>query len=223
MRASSPGSSRLWPHQGGHQAAGRLSRCGRVSGRAAAEGRGPAVPRPSAPHAESGHTGLPAPGNIRDTRVCQLRGVWWVHTDEEPPVRGGLPLLGPRSAHYSPNLQNVWQNLILDHIAPAQYWHDPEDVQEYRGVSKFLALLNNEGNMHGSSLQSNLSKLANFVMVAWRNDTFIKPKVGKMYSISIMQFMWSFTLCSAADFISFRILWGWTEQQGGTFGRIRYL
>ena len=32
--------------------------------------------------------------------------------------------------------------------------------------------------MHKASLQSDLSELTNFVMVAWRNDTFIKPQVG---------------------------------------------
>ena len=36
--------------------------------------------------------------------------------------------------------------------------------------------------MHSSRLQSSLSDLANFVMVAWRNDTFIKPQVGCFFS-----------------------------------------
>ena len=80
----------------------------------------------------------------------------------------------------------VWQQLpktclndFSEHIAPAQYWHDPINAETYRDVSKYLALINNERNMHKSSLQSDLSELlSNFVMVAWRNDTFIKPKVG---------------------------------------------
>ena len=69
-------------------------------------------------------------------------------------------------------------NNFSEHIAPAQYWHDPINAETYRDVSKYLALINNEENMHRSSLQSDLSELANFVMVAWRKDTFIKPKVG---------------------------------------------
>ena len=70
-------------------------------------------------------------------------------------------------------------NYLSEHIAPAQYWHDPINVETYRDVSKYLALINNEENMHKSSLQSDLSELSNFVMAAWRNETFIKPMVGR--------------------------------------------
>ena len=98
--------------------------------------------------------------------------------DEEPPVGGRLPLLGPRCDKICKKLCDN-PNYLSEHIAPAQYWHDPLNVETYRDVSKYLVLINNEGNMHKSSLQSDLSELSNFVMVAWRNDTFIKPLVGR--------------------------------------------
>ena len=57
--------------------------------------------------------------------------------------------------------------------------------------------------MHRSSLQSDLSELANFVMVAWRNDTFIKPKVGKMY--------YTLVLCNSYDLLQISSHFGYYE------------
>ena len=112
--------------------------------------------------------------------IRTFRCVWRVCNDEEPPVRGRLPLLGPRCDWWDlPKNPCDSPNYFSEHIAPAQYWHDPINAETYRDVSKYLALINNEGNMHRSSLQSDLSELSNFVMVAWRNDTFIKPRVGR--------------------------------------------
>ena len=73
---------------------------------------------------------------------------------------------------------------LLDLVAPAQYWHDPLRAEEYKKHSKYLAILNNQIDNKDSQMKENLSKLENFVMIKWANDTFVKPRVKDMNGIS---------------------------------------
>ena len=69
-------------------------------------------------------------------------------------------------------------------MAPAQYWHDPLRAEEYKKHSKYLAILNNQIDNKDSQMKENLSKLENFVMIKWANDTFVKPRVKEMNGMS---------------------------------------
>ena len=67
--------------------------------------------------------------------------------------------------------------MLLDLIAPAQYWHDPLQNEKYQEMSKYLAVINNDNNVKNDTIRNNFKQLENFVMIQWSNDTFIKPKV----------------------------------------------
>ena len=66
--------------------------------------------------------------------------------------------------------------LISDLIAPAQYWHDPLATEKYKKGSHFLSEINNEIVEKHEAYKDNLANLDNFVMIKWKNDTFVKPK-----------------------------------------------
>ena len=66
---------------------------------------------------------------------------------------------------------------FLDLIAPAQYWHDPLQAEKFREMSKYLAIINNDQDQKNETIKENLIQLENFVMIQWKNDTFIKPQV----------------------------------------------
>ena len=65
-----------------------------------------------------------------------------------------------------------------DLIAPAQYWHDPLQEQQFKDISKFLAIVNNQQDVRNETIKNNFMKLENFVMILWKDDTFIIPKVS---------------------------------------------
>ena len=69
-----------------------------------------------------------------------------------------------------------------DLLAPAQYWQDPWRGEDFKKYSKYLAIVNNQRDAKNPRLKENLLKLDNFVLVAWENDTFIKPKVTLIWS-----------------------------------------
>jgi len=64
---------------------------------------------------------------------------------------------------------------IQNHLAQAEYWHDPLNEQEYKEKSVFLADINQENKVN-DSYRVNLMKLQNFVMVKFSEDTMVDPK-----------------------------------------------
>ena len=44
-------------------------------------------------------------------------------------------------------------------------------------MSKYLAIINNDQDQKNDTIKENLTQLENFVMIQWKNDTFIKPQV----------------------------------------------
>lgn len=65
---------------------------------------------------------------------------------------------------------------IQDLIAPAQYWHDPLTPEKYKEGSHFLAEINNAKSTKHAAYRNSLARLDNFVMILWKNDTFVKPR-----------------------------------------------
>ncbi|XP_069688070.1 palmitoyl-protein thioesterase 1 [Periplaneta americana] len=91
----------------------------------------------------------------------------------------GLPHCGYPSkwCDYIRELLNIgaYWSWVQEALVQAEYWHDPLNEEEYRKYSIFLADINNE-NMKNITYIKNLSKLKNFVMVKFNNDTIVAPK-----------------------------------------------
>ena len=71
--------------------------------------------------------------------------------------------------------------IILDLIAPAQYWHDPFNHTDFLNGSIYLADINNERDVKRDDYKENLLRLENFVMVRWRDETTIIPAASSQF------------------------------------------
>lgn len=70
----------------------------------------------------------------------------------------------------------VWSEYVQSRLVPAQYYRNIEDYENYLEHSNFLADINNERDAKNATYKKNLSKLDNFVMVVFENDTTVIPK-----------------------------------------------
>lgn len=61
-----------------------------------------------------------------------------------------------------------------EQIAPATFWHDPNDESAYHKSSSFLAHINNENHINPEYIE-NLASLKKFVLVQYNDDTSIIP------------------------------------------------
>lgn len=61
-----------------------------------------------------------------------------------------------------------------EQIAPATFWHDPNDEVAYQKTSSFLALINNENHINPDFIE-NLASLKKFVLVQYDDDKSIIP------------------------------------------------
>jgi palmitoyl-protein thioesterase len=59
---------------------------------------------------------------------------------------------------------------------PAQYYRNPNDLENYLEHSNFLADINNERNVKNQTYKENLIKLENFVMYLFKDDATVIPK-----------------------------------------------
>lgn len=69
---------------------------------------------------------------------------------------------------------------IQSEIVPAQYWHDPNDEDNYKAKSIFLADINNEQKVN-QSYKDNLSKLEKLILVQFGADTVVQPKESSWF------------------------------------------
>lgn len=83
---------------------------------------------------------------------------------------------------YVRKLLNIgaYANFVQNHVAQAEYWHDPLNEDEYKAKSIFLADINNE-NAFNESYKTNLQKLANFVMIMFTEDKMVQPKESEWF------------------------------------------
>ena len=77
--------------------------------------------------------------------------------------------------------KHAYTDIFQDLIAPAQYWHDPLQEQEFTDISKYLAIINNQQDVMNETIKNNFLNLKNFVMILWKDDTFIIPKVYQFW------------------------------------------
>lgn len=75
----------------------------------------------------------------------------------------------------------AYTDFIQNHLAQAEYWHDPLNEEEYRQKSVFLAEINNE-NIKNITYKTNLKKLNNLVLVKFANDTMVEPKESEWFA-----------------------------------------
>jgi palmitoyl-protein thioesterase len=69
-----------------------------------------------------------------------------------------------------------WSALVQGKVVPAQYFRDPEAMQEYLENSNWLADVNNEREMKNVTYKENLKSLERFVMFMFRDDETVVPK-----------------------------------------------
>jgi palmitoyl-protein thioesterase len=61
-------------------------------------------------------------------------------------------------------------------VVPAQYYRDPEKLEDYLNHSAFLADVNNERKLKNSTYKKNLSSLDRLVMYMFSEDETVIPK-----------------------------------------------
>jgi palmitoyl-protein thioesterase len=71
---------------------------------------------------------------------------------------------------------NTWSDFVQSRLVPAQYYRNPNDLEKYLEHSNFLADINNERGAKNETYKENLSKLENFVMYLFEDDTTVIPK-----------------------------------------------
>ncbi|KAH6673809.1 Alpha/Beta hydrolase protein [Halenospora varia] len=71
---------------------------------------------------------------------------------------------------------NTWSSFIQNKLVPAQYFRDPNQLDDYLEYSNFLADINNERKVKNEKYKENLEKLERFVMYLFEDDTTVIPK-----------------------------------------------
>lgn len=69
-----------------------------------------------------------------------------------------------------------WSALVQSRVVPAQYFRDPEQIDEYLEHSNWLADVNNEREEKNKTYKSNLETLERFVMFMFADDETVVPK-----------------------------------------------
>lgn len=77
---------------------------------------------------------------------------------------------------------NTWSSFVQSRLVPAQYYRNPEDMGNYLEHSNFLADINNERPIKNLRYKEKLSKLENFVMYLFDEDTTVIPKESAWFS-----------------------------------------
>ncbi|KAI9718615.1 MAG: hypothetical protein M1812_004066 [Candelaria pacifica] len=77
---------------------------------------------------------------------------------------------------------NRWSEFLQSRVVPAQYYRDPEDLENYLEFSNFLASVNNERDTKNTTYRENLIDLERFVMYVFADDTTVVPKETGWFS-----------------------------------------
>lgn len=71
---------------------------------------------------------------------------------------------------------NTWSSFVQSRLVPAQYFRDPEQLEDYLEYSNFLADINNERKLKNQTYKENLEKLERFTMILFDDDKTVVPK-----------------------------------------------
>lgn len=69
-----------------------------------------------------------------------------------------------------------WSSFVQSQVVPAQYYRNPEDLENYLAYSNFLADINNERDVKNPTYKANLKTLERFAMYMFRDDVTVIPK-----------------------------------------------
>ena len=70
----------------------------------------------------------------------------------------------------------TWSNFVQTKLIPAQYYRDPEDLDQFLEYSNFLADINNERTEKNKTYVENMKKLERFAMYIFDDDATVVPK-----------------------------------------------
>ncbi|KAI1983158.1 hypothetical protein LOZ53_005985 [Ophidiomyces ophidiicola] len=76
----------------------------------------------------------------------------------------------------------VWSNFVQSGFVPAQYFRNPEQLDQYLQHSNFLADVNNERTVKNAKYRQNLMSLNKFVMYMFKDDKMVKPKQSSHFA-----------------------------------------
>ena len=71
---------------------------------------------------------------------------------------------------------NKWSNFAQGSLVPAQYFRDPENLDQYLEHSNFLADINNEREHKNKTYASRIASLNKLVMFVFEDDVTVQPK-----------------------------------------------
>ena len=77
---------------------------------------------------------------------------------------------------------NAWGSFSQSRLVPAQYYRDPEDLNNYFEYSNFLADINNERMAKNETYKENIKKLGRFAMFMFADDTTVVPKESAFFA-----------------------------------------
>lgn len=111
----------------------------------------------------------------------------YIERCNNPPVFNFISWAGPQDGQFGTPYVNIeWiDNLLATapyrpdvqrSFAPAQYWKDPYNLDEYLAKATFLPDLNNEGPTKNMTYRQNILSLKNVVLVYGTTDTVIVPR-----------------------------------------------
>ena len=76
----------------------------------------------------------------------------------------------------------TWSDFVQKNLVPAQYYRDPDDLDNYLEYSNFLADINNERKVKNQSYIANMKKLEHFAMYIFDDDKTVVPKWSGWFS-----------------------------------------
>ncbi|KAI1330868.1 palmitoyl-protein thioesterase 1 [Xylariaceae sp. FL0255] len=71
---------------------------------------------------------------------------------------------------------NTWAQWVQSRLVPAQYFRDPNDLDNYLEHSNFLADINNERETKNETYAKNIASLENLVLYLFEDDKTVIPK-----------------------------------------------
>ncbi|KAL1213993.1 hypothetical protein V5N11_007355 [Cardamine amara subsp. amara] len=120
--------------------------------------------------------------------------------DDGPPVHNYISLAGPHAGIASvpycdlivdvcseindiiKKYLNIYSDYVQDHVAPAGYIKNLEDIKNYLHGSKYLPKLNNEKpDQRNSTYKDRFTSLQNLVLVMFELDVVIVPKESSWF------------------------------------------
>jgi palmitoyl-protein thioesterase len=76
----------------------------------------------------------------------------------------------------------TWSDFVQSRLVPAQYFRDPEELDNYLEHSNFLADINNEREFKNPLYKKNLQSLNRFAMLMFEDDTTAIPKESAWFA-----------------------------------------